>query len=60
MKKGMGIGTLILIGLVIWWLTKKPAEALAETPALVSEDERLIEEAITGKTYETPLGRIGF
>jgi len=44
MKKGLGIGGLVLLGFLIWWLGQKAKEArAAEAPAeaYVSEYERL-------------------
>ena len=53
MKRGAGIGTLVVIGLVIWWLTQrqKQAQASGIPPGEMSEYEKLhIMVPITAKT----------
>jgi len=42
MKRGTGIGTIVVIGLIIWWLTRNRQAQAAATPAgEMSEYERL-------------------
>ena len=43
MKQGISIGTVVIIGLVIWWLTQrqKPAQASGRPASEVSEYEKL-------------------
>ena len=52
MKRGVGIGTIVIIGLVVWWLTQRQ-EAQAEGISVgeMSEYEKLhINVPITAKT----------
>ena len=43
MKRGIGIGTIVVIGLIVWWLTQrqKQAQASGIPPGEMSEYEKL-------------------
>ena len=43
MKRGVGIGTVVIIGLVVWWLTQRQRQAQASgmSASGMSEYERL-------------------
>ena len=50
MKKGLGVGAIVIMGLIIWWLSQKAkvAEALSLEPIDLEPTEKELEVIVIG------------